>query len=472
MLKNKVKIIAISALFFSSVYGMQSDWLDYLKDNYKVSGSAINFSKFGFNNREIDAKNGYFPTESFVNIMANLQVDAKLGAGFSIGLGGAVGGQVYDSTKYAKTINGDTPTPNGLGYEYMGEWNGWYPDYYPTATSRNAKNYVIYNAFIDYQDDIFHVKVGRYKSDMDWFYQYTEGASASAQLGDFKIYGFTSWGRAIADGQWLYNFYRLKQNGVHALGVVYNHSGITAEPFVWFSPQTFSAPGIHLGYDTNPDFNNDGFRSQTTLYAMYVYQDQNSQYGRYAPSRYNTWDPYLDGGKWKGLQGPGGATILLKQEFDINNYNVGGGVYWNIGNPNQNIGTYGNPIGIEQWTTSIYNIGNAGINNITAADAVTVFLKGGASYGQFSWSTVGRVTTAPRANEYSLALYLDYQFTKNIEAGLKLEYFGEDTNAGYNPGEGFFDDSGALIDPNNGAGISKSIYQDRSHLMTHISYSF
>ncbi|PAF42545.1 outer membrane family protein [Helicobacter sp. 11S03491-1] len=461
MLHKNLKFLFISTLMINGAYSF----------DYKVSGSAINFSKFGFNNSRVDVNKGEYPTESFVNLTGTLQVDAKLGSGFSAGLGGAIGGQVYDSTKFVKDTNGNLVTPYGLGYEYMGEWNGWFPNYYTNATSRNAKNYVIYNAYIDYQyEDIFHIIVGRYKSDMDWFYQYTEGAKATLKLGDFKFYAFTSWGRGIADGQWLYNFYREKYYGVHALGVTYNHNGISAEPFVWFSPQTFSAPGVKLIYDTNPNFQGSGFRSKTTFIGMYVYQAQNNKYGRYAPARYNTWDPYLDGGKWRGLQGPGGATILIKQQFDINNYNAGGGVYINIGNPNQNIGTFGNPIGIEQWTTSIYNIGFAGINNITAANAVTVFLKGGGNYGKFSWDLVGRVTTAPRANEQSLALYLDYQFTPHIQAGLKLEGFQETTKAGYNPGAGLLNTDGSVANPN--FGLSKARSQDRSHVMTHISYSF
>ncbi|PAF46774.1 hypothetical protein BKH46_06015 [Helicobacter sp. 12S02634-8] len=471
MFPNKARVLAISMLVLTNMYGF----------DYKVSGSAINFSKFGFNNSKIDAKKGQYPTESFVNMTGTMQIDAQLFNGLSAGLGGAVGGQAYDSTKFAKDVNGNLATPYGLGYEYMGEWNGWFPNYYTNATSRNAKNYIIYNAYLDYKyGDMFHIIVGRYKSDMDWFYQYTEGAKATLKLADFTFYAFTSWGRGIADGQWLYNFYREKYYGVHALGVTYNHKGITAEPFVWFSPETFTAPGVKLIYDTNPNFGGDGFRSKTTFIGMYVYQAQNSKYGRYAPARYNTWDPYLDGGKWKGLQGPGGGTILLKQEFDLNNYNFGGGIYLNIGNPNQNIGTYGNPIGVEQWTDTIYNIGYAGINNITAADAFTAFLKGGASYGQFSWDIVGRVTTAPRANEQSLALYLDYQFTHHIQAGIKLEYFNSATNAGYNPGAGYLDSNGSVIDPATGVadanagsyGIAHTIIQDRSHIMTHISYSF
>lgn len=471
MLRKNIKHLVASMLMMTSVYGF----------DYKVSGSAINFSKFGFNNSRIDAMKGQYPTESFVNITGTLQVDAQLADGLSAGIGGAVGGQVYDSTKFAKNVNGGLASPYGLGYEYMGEWNGWFPDYYTNATARNAKNYIIYNAYLDYKyNDMFHIIVGRYKSDMDWFYQYTEGAKATLKLSDFTFYAFTSWGRGIADGQWLYNFYREKYYGVHALGVTYNHKGLTAEPFVWFSPETFTAPGVKFIYDTDPNFEGKGFRSKTTVIGMYVYQANNDKYGRYAPARYNTWDPYLDGGKWKGLQGPGGGTILIKQRFDLNNYNFGGGLYINIGNPNPNIGTYGNPIGIEQWTDSIYNIGYAGINNITAADAFTAFLRGGASYGQFSWDIVGRVTTAPRANEQSLALYLDYQFTNHIQAGIKLEWFDSTTKAGYNPGAGYLDRDGSVINPATGVadkaagsfGIGKNITQDRSHIMTHISYSF
>lgn len=139
----------------------------------------------------------------------------------------------------------------------------------------------------------------------------------------------------------MFPIYREKPWGEHKIGLIYQvNKHFSIHPHVWFSPEVFTAPEIKMYYDTNPEFNGRGFRSQTTFYGMYVYQWNNAKYGRYAPARYNTWDPFLDGGKWRGLQGPGGAIILIKERLDFNNYNVSFGIYDTIGNPNQNIGIW------------------------------------------------------------------------------------------------------------------------------------
>lgn len=99
-------------------------------------------------------------------------------------------------------------------------------------------------------------------------------------------------------------------------------------------PRSRHIARFKVEYDTNPEFSGRGIRNRTTFYALYDYRWNNAEYGRYAPARYNTWDPFLDNGKWRGLQGPGGATLFLRHHIDINNYFVVGGAYLNIGNPN------------------------------------------------------------------------------------------------------------------------------------------
>ncbi len=520
------------ALILSSSFGLGA--LDAL--SYEVHGDLINFSKIGFNTQPINPVAGYYPTGTFVELTGKLESTLHLGKGWSVSVGGALGGMPYDGTRYdrySKNYNpsstwgnvscGGTPDsangfcvpatsggmlggdyrpgmvadPRGIGYMFMGEWNGLAPNYYPASayTPGQSRRYEIYKANVQYKSDKIWIIAGRYDTtqvkDIDWFYQLTQGFYGMFNLTNkltFQV--FSSWGRGIADGQWIFPIYREKPWGQHKIGVIYQvNKHFSIHPHVWFSPEVFTAPEIKLYYDTNPEFSGRGFRSQTTLYAMYVYQWNNAQYGRYAPARYNTWDPFLNNGKWQGLQGPGGAIILAKQRFDWDNYNASFGIYAAIGNPNPNIGTYGNPVaidGVEQWTGGIYSLGFASINNITAADAVTLYAKTGAVYGKFDWELAERYTTSPRADGQALALYMNYQIGKHIKAGIKLEWFMQVIRAGYNPGVGFlsymgqplslntglFSAAGFAQGPQNTGAITHTVVQDRSHLMTHISYSF
>ncbi|CCM73296.1 Outer membrane protein [Helicobacter heilmannii ASB1.4] len=539
---RKLRNTLTPALLASSSLGICG--LDAI--TYEVHGDLINFSKVGFNNSPINPIKGLYPTGTFVELTGKLESTVHLGKGWSVSLGGALGGMPYDNTRYdtyakipASEIPqawkngcganyngpdsangfcvpfwdpGKTPAygsyqwamdhggvadPRGIGYMFMGEWNGLFPNYYPASayTPGQSRRYEIYKANVQYKSDKIWIIAGRYDTtqvkDIDWFYQLTQGFYGMFKLTNkltFQV--FSSWGRGIADGQWMFPIYREKPWGEHKVGFIYQvNKHFSIHPHVWFAPEVFTAPEIKMYYDTNPEFSGRGFRSQTTFYGMYVYQWNNAMYGRYAPARYNTWDPFLDGGKWRGLQGPGGATILIKERLDFNNYNVGFGIYDNIGNPNPNIGTYGNPVaidGVEQWTGGIYSLGFASINNITDADAFTVYAKTGAVYGKFDWELAERYTTAPRADGQALALYLDYQFGKHIKAGIKLEWFFQVIRAGYNPGVGFlsymgqplslntgvFSAAGFAQGPQNTGGIAHTVWQDRSHLMTHISYSF
>ncbi len=533
---RKLRNTLTPALLVSSSFGLSG--LDAL--SYEVHGDFINFSKVGFNNSPINPVKGLYPTGTFVELTGKLETTLHLGKGWSATVGGALGGMPYDSTRYDKYANdiqvpqawknaaadchdnsaggfcipfwgsanqvgtyqyamahGGIADPRGIGYMFMGEWNGLFPNYYPASayTPGQSRRYEIYKANIQYKSDRVWMVLGRYDTtqvkDIDWFYQLSQGFYGLFKLTNklsFQV--FSSWGRGIADGQWMFPIYREKPWGEHKIGLIYQvNKHFSIHPHVWFSPEVFTAPEIKMYYDTNPEFNGRGFRSQTTFYGMYVYQWNNAKYGRYAPARYNTWDPFLDGGKWRGLQGPGGAIILIKERLDFNNYNVSFGIYDTIGNPNQNIGTYGNPVaidGVEQWTGGIYSLGFASINNITDADAFTAYAKVGAVYGKFDWELAERYTTAPRADGQALALYLDYQFGKHISAGIKLEWFLQVIRAGYNPGVGFlsymgqplslntglFSAAGFAQGPQNTGGIAHTVAQDRSHLMTHISYSF
>ncbi|WP_104714213.1 outer membrane family protein [Helicobacter cetorum] len=515
---------------------------------YEVHGDFLMFSKVGFNHAAVNPIKGIYPQDTFVNIAFKLEGSVHLGRGWSVNLGGALGGQPYASTKQDRWAKDFTPPsywldgsqavdacnsvvgfngseadltnpmstcisakalmaqsggpgsiidPRGFQYMYMGEWNGSYPNYYPGSAylPGHSRRYSIYKANLTYDSERWHAVAGRFdvteQEQIDWMYQMLTGFYGTFKVNDkLKLQLLSSWGRGIVDGQWFFANYREKPWGIHKAGIIYRPTkNLMIHPYLYLIPEVGTLPGIKIEHDTNPNFASRGIRFKTTFYAMYDYRWNNSSYGRYAPARYNTWDPFLDGGKWRGLQGPGGATLLLREHIDINNYFVVGAAYLNIGNPNMNLGTWGNPIaidGIEQWVGSVYGLGFASIDNITAADAFTEYVKGGGNHGKFSWSLYERFTTSPRAVEYGIGTYMDYQFSKHIKAGFKLVWLEFDVRAGYNPGTGFLGPNGQPLNLNNGlfetgafvqgpqnmGGVAKSITQDRSHLMTHFSYSF
>ncbi|CCF79784.1 putative Outer membrane protein [Helicobacter bizzozeronii CCUG 35545] len=102
-----------------------------------------------------------------------------------------------------------------------------------------------------------------------------------------------------------------------------------------------------------------------------------------------------------------GQTLFFRSRFYYNKWQFGGSIYKNIGNANGDIGIYGDPLGYNIWTNSIYD---AEINNIVGKDALNGFLYFGSHYRSFTWKVLGRLTTSPRANEQSVALFLSYFF--------------------------------------------------------------
>ncbi|PAF46856.1 hypothetical protein BKH46_06010 [Helicobacter sp. 12S02634-8] len=428
-----------------------------------MSGKAESFSKFGFNHTPINSTKGKYPTESFVTAVGALQIDLDLLSKLSTehkltaGLGGMIGGLAYDSTR--NLIDQATGKPYGSTiYNYIGYWatyNGtadWSSS--NAGMANHARNYVIYNAFLNYDyAGIFGIKGGRYESSAEFSSGFTEGFETYVKFSEFKLWWFSSYGRGFAYDEWLYDFYAPKTYttpsgktinlGIHAFKATWQHGGFRLSPFIYFSPKTYTAPSIEIGYDTNPDFNGTGFRSQTTVYGLFPF-----------------FDPRLwEVSRYGNPTGRNGQTLLIKQRFDINNYNLGGGIYKNFGNANAQVGTYGNPIGIDFWTASVYDIGSS-LSDIMGEDAFTAFLYGGGVHGKFVWGLLGRVTTSKRSDEQSLAVNVAYDFTRNFSAGLKLEYYNDITHAGYKVGS------------NSRVPGQPQDTSDRSHMMTFLRTKF
>ena len=326
---------------------------------------------------------------------------------------------------------------------------------------------MLHNAFIDFQSTYFNLKGGRYESDKDYHSGYTQGFSVDLHFNptpndEIKFWWFSSWGRALADSQWFLDFYAVKLGadekniGIHSGGMDYKHDsivendGIKSGASVLFRPWTqfyaslFNAAGGKLDYQ---HYFGNGYGVGLTIqgYALNLIGNK------------NVVKTGLSGNRIDKLSGNLNA-ILKAYMFD---YNVRLGIYKNFGSANSHIGTYGNPLGIDQWTASVYDKGPS-LNDITSRNAFSVWLSGGGAHGNevgtFSWEILGRYTTAPRSDEASVALFLNQRFNNGFALGLKLEWFSDTTKAGY------------TIYGNTA--LTKNRTDDRSHAFVTLDYNF
>ncbi len=422
--------------------------------DYKVSGSAESFTKWGFNNQKLNKESGAAPTESFTTIFSQLNLNLDLGAGFKAGFGGAIGGLAFDST--------DGKDPN---QPFSAVRNA----YYGVSWDRNnnngkIQNYMFQNAFVEYDNNTFYVKAGRYESGKvgEWFSGYNQGAEAALNISALKVWGFLSNRRAFAYDRWFNDFYRVhgKYNdsiatrNTYAAGLDLNFGGLTIGAFSYFTPGHFTAPGANVTFQSNPSFEGQGFNATTKIRFLAPIADENkigTQSGR----------------DW-GEIGKYSYTLYIDQRFDVDKLFFGVGYYQNFGNANELIGRWGNPIGIDIWTAGAYDIGNA-LNDIIGRNAITGFGYLGANYGSFDWKFIGRGTNSPRSAEQSVALLLNYQIREDIAIGGKLEWFSDTTKAGY---KSIVWGDAKQSEYGGGKSDTKKRTDDRSHAFFYIRHTF
>lgn len=473
------------------------------KKFFNFSGSLESFTKVGFNNASVDTKSGQYPTESFTTIMGlldttydvNLYIPEGIFNKFEFGLGAAAAGLVWDSSKYdgytgATGQGGNNTHFNGSGINnnYIGAYFG------PTAngTSGSGKfsenRYIIvHNAYLDLETELggvtYGFRGGRYASTMEYHSGYTQGFEFTAAFGYgdteynpanmVKFMWFSSFGRGFPYSQYLLDFYFPKTTtsggkevnlGIHAFVTDVTYGGpeendegykvgytILARPFLYFYPGLYEASGLKLVYE-NHFGNGMAFKVTGQGYMLHVTRPfttaTNSNNKRY--------DETVD-----ELSG----NLNLIGQFFIDNYNVRLGYYQNFGSANSHFGTYGNPMGFDFWTTSIYDIGGA-VSDIINRNALSFYLSGGGDYdfsfGKFSWEVLGRITRSPRSDEESVALFVSHTFKNNIALGVKVEWLRDTTKTGYNPG--------ANLGANDT--LKSTRVDDRSHAYGTFAYYF
>lgn len=435
------------------------------RENFSLiyTGWVESFSKIGFNNQSIDANLGKYPTDSFSAMVGSFGLKSELKSQIQTlkaGLSVTAGALVYDSSSESY--------PGGTGSvmnEYIGMWEG-----FDLQGKSGVKRhyYVVNNAYLDYELKLgaksgFYLKGGRYESSAEYMSGYTQGFEVGLNLSNLKLWWFSSYGRAFAYGQWLVDFYaprgyvdsggKFIHNGIHAFKATYSFLGLDIIPAVYFSKGTYIAPIIEARYDTKRDFDGKGFRSQTTVHFM------NPLHELRVANLYRYGD----------LVGKEAQTLYIKQRFDINQYNFGLGLYKNFGNANAYIGTIGNPLSLDLWTTTAYDLGR-NISDMIGKDAITPFVFVGGKHfdNRFSWNLISRYSDSRRSEEASIAGSLSYAFGGGLSVGVKLEWLRDTTKAGYRVGS----------NPNKDGSDLQTIKStpkrtdDRSHSFIWVRYEF
>lgn len=428
--------------------------------DYKFSGGVEFFSKVGFNNQTVNPATNAFPTDTWGSLSTKLQVDLDLlpqelkdsGQSLTAGIGAFTGGLIFDSTKNISSLPGYT-TLSGTA---VGYGNSLVRDQYFND------NFVIHNLYVDYKlkrgDHSFNIKAGRYESTAQFMSGYTQGFEADYKYKGLEIWWFSSYGRAFASSEWSYSWYSPKVHGstnygIHVFKPSYtSDSGFYFSPWIQFSPDFYFTPILELGFDSNPKFAGEGFRSTTKIYFMSPFHTEAGQ------------KDY----RYQFLAGKGGQTLAVQQRFDIYKYHFGLGWYQNWGNANAQFGTYGNAaIGPwDFWNNTGYNFGS--LSNALTKDAKTGYIYVGASYGKFSWDLLGRLTYSILADEQSVPLNLAYNVNQHFKVWLRLEWQNVTTKAG------------AVITAPTGNSpavygqyiLKSSRTDDRSYAMVNVGYYF
>lgn len=440
-MKKVLALSALGGLLTSSLYSF----------DYSVSGSAENFTKWGFNNQSFVPAEHKAPTDSFASLVAKLDLNADLGAGFKFGLGGAIGGLVLDSTK-----NNINSWGSQVAMSYFGN----------SYDKGRVQNAMIHNAFLEYSNDIVYLKAGRYEAGKvgEWFSGYNQGVEGYVKAGPVKIWGFLSNRRGFAYGQWFYDFYRvhgtydgyIDGNGkkvggeatrnTYAVGLDFSASGLTASLFSYYTPGTYTAPGVSLTFDSNPAKQIEGFKSFSKIRFLAPIADTRMIGGQ-------------SGREW-GYVNKDSYILNIEQKFEIDAFFLGGGYYRNFGNANELIGRWGNPVSLDMWTANAYDIGYS-LSDMAGKNAATGYGFVGANYGSFDWKLQYRGTKSPRSDEQSVALFINYQLREDIAVGGKVEWLADTTKAGYSPLYGW-----------GGSKLTKNQTDDRSHAFFYIRHTF
>ncbi|WP_172402581.1 outer membrane family protein [Helicobacter sp. 12S02634-8] len=435
-----------------------------MRDDF--SGNISSYSKFGFNHAPIDVSKGQYPTDSFSDLYATLNLDHTFSNHFNAGIGFAFGGIVYDSTKYDRDTTGKLVNPNGMAYKYLGYYAGFWSQ--NKASALNTKNYYLSNLYIGYNNSFFSFKIGRFLfKNTDWLTGNQEGAEIHFKTEHTDTWGVMTHKKSSLGGKWLKDFKYINASKVptFAAGIKLKYPHTTFIPYIQSQPNLYLMAGFRLEYINNFMLWATPITSETTLSSFYIHHTPKAQ------KRLSVYDngntpvfgsitlPSLEGYKGR-LVGAGGESFLLKQIFRISSsalkHHFGFQIYENFGNANEFVGGYGNPLGIDLNDSTIYDRGTAN-NAIFAANAFNNIVFYGFKYQKFNMNIVNRYTASKRSDEESLSLNMDYFFADKLSLGVNFTYFDDTTKKGYQVYHTY---------------LTHDIKEDRSYISTYIKHMF
>ena len=423
------------------------------------SAEVVSYTKIGFNQQSINEEQGAYPTDSFSVFYGSASYDKIFQNHLSLGIGIAIGGVVYDSTKN----NGN------LSYKYLGYSQGFLGT--QKATANNTQNYMIKNLYLGYEGDSFQFKIGRFVlREVDWLTGYQSAIQMIYKKSVYKVYFVASGKKASYGGKWLKDFKTMSSiststgvipNYVPAvvLGFKYNPQHLLINTFFQFQANRYFAPGLRIKFDHQfSDVN-----SATDFIALVVAhrktaRDIVTSYDiGFEPvfGSISSKNPYLQG--YSGRRsGWGGISLGIKQIFSFKSYHFGVQLYGNIGNPNVFIGRYGNPIGIDLSDNTVYDRGTAN-NALFDANSFSFIICGGKKFKNLDLKFFNRITTSQRTFEENFSINTSYAFTKQTSLGVNLSLYEVKTQAGYKIYHTY---------------LKKSRWDDRSFMSIYFSHRF
>ncbi len=431
------------------------------ENKFKFSGDVTSVSRVGFNinqSRNLNKANFNVPTETFSALKLSLRGGYEFVANehhLGINLGMMLAGIIGDSTR-RDTGGSSLATYIGFYRGVSGKYN------FPDGNQNHTRYFMLDIANVSYSyGDYFGIQIGRAPFAYGgWISGYMDGVQVySKAIPNTTLWAYATNLRGNNAGLFLKDFRYV--NGIYdtvtgrstgyyifAGGAAVKYQWLDIRPELYAQVARYIMPQINFTVNSNPDFNNQGFNSRTQLVFSYVHNFEDAQR---LTSGYNNYrDP-------NHTIGTGGSALFLRQTFMYDNHYAGAAFLKNFDNPNELIGSYGDPYGFSLWTNSVYYF--SGWSNALMRDATNAFVFVGGSYldKSLSWDITYRYTNAARAYEQSVQILLNYVLKKVYSFKVTFEFYRETTRAGYT--------LAGVVTP-------RDVATDRSSMIAYVGYKF
>ncbi len=446
-MRNIVKTLGIGLACLGSVYGF----------DYKIDANVSQVTRIGLsNNYKIDVDKGIYPNNSFALFSSQLGATINLletdEHRVRFGIRGILAAVGLDTTSGSKILPTDY---NGI------DSNGVFIRAYTPAFAELINAYLSY----DYKD-YFGIIGGRYSfgapdevMGTDWWSGHNQGVRIYGGIDNWKAYFIYVHTRSSSNLEKINHFDPQNRSvdkfGAFVLGVdgnidINENNNLFVRPYLYYQPGAYIDPGFKVVHTIK----NVGqrFDIKTTLLMLFAIHEKRAQN---VLSDYDWgFNSLVVNGQYLGrTHGKGGTALFLRSDVSYDNQHFGGGIYKNFGNPNDMIGSYGDPTGLNTWVYTAYSTGPTW-SDFFSHDAFNIFALYGQKFDKWSYEVVGRYLFSPRSNENSIALLVNYDVSKNLNVYVRLEWAGTLNKPGFKLVETF---------------LTKNVYTDKSMIFWYIT---